>query len=316
MNDTRQAAAANVLRSWALDEDLKHRVMSAPPLAAVASAIARHYTAGDTVDDAVAAARAGLARGHRMSLEYAGESVRDAALADAETEVFLALIDRLRAEDIAATVSFDLSHVGALVDPELGRRNARRMAAALEPLGTTLMISAEGSGRTDLVLDLYDRLLADHANVGITLQARLHRSAGDLDRLLDRPGPVRLVRGAFLEPAGVALPHDSAELRDTFLRFADRLIESGHPTAIATHDAGLVDAIIARHPGLAKAEHVEFEMLRGLGTDLHDRLRRDGFRTREYAVFGGGWWLYVLNRIAEDPARVYDAIVAAGAARP
>ncbi|EEP70458.1 proline dehydrogenase [Micromonospora sp. ATCC 39149] len=313
MRTSNEAAAADVLRRWALDEELKHVVMSSPQLSAVASRIARRYTAGETIDDAIETARASIARGHRVSIEYAGESVRDAQVADAETEVFLALIERLRREAVAATVSFDLSHVGSLVDPALALRNARRIATAVERLGTTLMISAEGSDRTDLVLDLYDELTRDHGNVGITLQARLHRSVKDLDRLLDRPGPIRLVQGAFLESVDVAFPRGSAQLREAYLRFADRLIDSGHPTAIATHDADLVDSVTARHPDLMAAGNVEFEMLLGLGTQLHDRLRRAGFRTREYAVFGREWWLYVLNRIAEEPHRVYDAIVAAGA---
>jgi proline dehydrogenase len=313
MDNASEAAAGDVLRRWALDEELKHLVMSSPELSAVASRISRRYTAGETIDSAIAAARASMARGHLVSLEYAGESVRDAHVAVAETEVFLALIERLREADIAATVSFDLSHVGSLVDPGLAARNARRMASAVEQLGTTLMISAEGSDRTDLVLDLYDELSRDHANVGITLQARLHRSAEDLDRLLDRPGQIRLVKGSFLEPVDVALPRGSRELHDAYLRFAGRLVDSGHPTSIATHDADLIDAITTRHPDPTTAPHVEFEMLLGLGTDLHDRLRRDGYRTREYTVFGGEWWLYVLNRIAEEPRRVYDAILAAGA---
>lgn len=315
MDTPNQAAAADVIRRWALDEELKHLVMSSPHLAPVASRIARRYTAGETIDDAIEAAQASIARGHHVSVEYSGESVRDAHVAVAETEVFLALIERLRTAEIAATVSFDLSHVGSLVDRGLAVRNARRMASAVERLSTTLMISAEASDRTDLVLDLYDDLSRDHPNVGITLQARLHRSAEDLDRLLERPGPIRLVKGAFPEPLDVALPRDSQELHDAFLRFADRLIHSGHPTSIATHDADLVHAITARHPGLATDPHVEFEMLRGLGAGLHDRLRSDGYRTREYVIFGGDWWLYVLNRIAEDPRRVYDAILDAGPGR-
>lgn len=154
MRDSRRDAAADVLRGWALDEDLKERVMSSPPLAAVARRIAERYTAGETVGDAIAAAKRSVARGHLVSLEYAGESVRDAHVAKAETGVFLDLIGELRQAGIPSTVSFDLSHIGSLVSPSLALENARLMADALAPLGTGLMISAEGSDRTDLVLDL------------------------------------------------------------------------------------------------------------------------------------------------------------------
>ncbi|MDQ0634146.1 proline dehydrogenase [Arthrobacter pascens] len=312
MGHSGRDAAADVLRGWALDEDLKARVMASPALAAVATRIAERYTAGETVHDAIAAAKRSVARGHLVSLEYAGESVRDAELAKAETAVFLDLIDQLRQAGIRSTVSFDLSHIGSIVSPSLALENALLMADALAPLGTALMISAEGSERTDLVLDLYDTLSASGASIGITLQARLHRSEKDLERLLEKPGPIRLVKGAFLEAAEVAYPRGSSELHQNYLRLADQLLDAGHPVSFATHDAGLIDEILRRHPGLGDVPQVEFEMLLGLGTSTLDRLRADNLTTREYSIFGGEWWLYVLNRIAEDPERVFDAIVAAG----
>ncbi|HRO31301.1 proline dehydrogenase family protein [Citricoccus sp.] len=303
--------AADVLRAWALDEDLKHKVMSSPPLARMATKIARQYSAGDTVEDALASARRSMARGHLVSLEYAGESVRDAELAQAETAVFLELISALREAQIPSTVSFDLSHIGSLVDPDLAAQNARAMADALAPLGTALMISAEGSERTDLVLDTYDALSREGMPVGITVQARLHRTEADLDRVLERPGVIRLVKGAFLEPAETAYPRGSAELREAYLRLAGRILQAGHPLSVATHDAGLIDDLITAHPDLIRQPQVEFEMLLGLGTATLDRLHQEGHTTREYSIFGDQWWLYVLNRIAEDPERVFGAIIAA-----
>lgn len=305
-------SAAEVLRRWALNEDLKQAVMASPAMAAIATRVSRRYTAGETIDDAIAAAKRSLARGHAVSVEYVGESVRDESVAGAATDVFLELIDRLGSEGIPGTVSFDLSHVGAVVDPALGLRNARRMASALEPLGSVLMISAEGSDRTDLVLDTYDRLHEHHPNVGVTVQARLHRSASDLDRLLAMPGRIRLVKGAFAEPEAVAYSRGSIELRRAYLTMAEALITSGHPTSIATHDDDLINALVAAVPSVHTATNVEFEMLLGLGTATLDRLQVEGYRTREYSIFGDEWWLYVLNRIAEQPDRVFDAILDIG----
>ncbi|MCZ2404808.1 proline dehydrogenase family protein [Paenarthrobacter sp. Z7-10] len=311
-----RTAASQTLRAWALDEDLKHTVMSNPALAAVATRIARNYTAGDTIADALAAARACKSRGHTVSVEYVGESVRDPAVAAAETEVFLQLIEMIRAVGIPSTVSFDLSHLGSVIDPALGLANARRLAAATAPLGTALMISAEGSDRTDLILDLYEKLSTEYPHVGITLQARLHRTRHDLARVLRYPGTVRLVKGAFLESEDVAYTRGSPELHSAYLNLAKQLIDAGHPTAIATHDHAIIEAIRARHASDLSAGHVEFEMLLGLDPDKLDALRRDGLRTREYVVFGGEWWLYVLNRIAEKPERVYDALIAGSHSTP
>lgn len=140
--------------------------MSAPALAGLAAAAASRYSGGETVDDAITAAR-----GHQASIDYAGESVRDAALARRATDVFAALAAAIGQAGIPATFSLDLSHIGSVVDRDLGYRHAREIAEASAPLGTAMMISADGSDRTDLVLDLYEALAAEYPHVGITLQA-------------------------------------------------------------------------------------------------------------------------------------------------
>ncbi len=171
-----------------------------------------------------------------------------------------------------------------------------------------MMISAEGSDRTDLVLHLYELLAAEYPHVGITLQARLHRTPDDLERVLALPGTVRLVKGAFLETDATAWRHGSPELTAAYLALARRLVAVGHPVSLATYDEALVDALIAEHGDALREPGAEFEMLVGLGTSLLDRLRGEGYLAREYVIFGGEWWLYVLNRIAEQPERVLTAL--------
>lgn len=305
--------AADTLRAWALDENLKRLVMSTSALAELATAAAGRYSAGETADDAIAAARAAVSRGHRATIDYAGESVRDAGLARRETDVFLELAAAVGRAGVPATVSLDLSHVGSMVDRDLGLRHACEIAGATASLGpdspgTAMMISAEGSDRADLVLDLYEELAAEYPHVGITLQARLHRTPGDLDRVLALPGTVRLVKGAFLEADAVAWRRGSPELTEAYLGLARRIVEAGHPVSFATHDEALVDALITAHGNALREPGAEFEMLMGLGTGLLDRLHGEGYQTREYAIFGGQWWLYALNRIAEHPERVLTAL--------
>jgi proline dehydrogenase len=300
--------AAEVLRAWARDEELKATVMADPLIAPAARRIARRYIAGETIADAMSAARRIVRRGHGVSLEYVGENVRDGELADRETEVFLDLIGALRESGLPATVSFDLSHIGLLQGRDQVHRNGMRLAEAAAGWSTWLMVSAEASDRTDLVIDATERLAAQGAPVGLTVQARLHRTAGDLERAIALPGPVRLVKGAFLEPADRALPRESVELASRYLALAGELIRSGHAVNIATHDGELIDAVLAEHADAVRSGAVEFEMLRGLGTASLDGLHAAGHRTREYAVFGSEWWLYVLNRIAEQPDRLFAAV--------
>ncbi|WP_134742013.1 proline dehydrogenase family protein [Nocardioides sp. 503] len=307
-------ASARALRLLALDEATKRRVMSEATLAALARQVAHRYLAGETLPEALDRARDSVRRGHAVSLELVGESVRDADEARRATEVFVSIAEQIRLTGLPSTISLDLTHLGLLVDRELGHRHAVRVAQAARDAGTVLMLSAEGSERTDLVLDTYERLSETCPGaVGVTLQARLHRTPEDLARVLGMPGRVRLVKGAFEEPEHVAHPRESEALHRAYLRLADVLVTHGGPVSLATHDDLLLDELVRRHGDALRGDQVEFEMLLGLGDAALERLRRDGHRTREYVVFGSEWWLYVLNRISERPERLHTALADASA---
>lgn len=300
--------ASTMLKTWALDEGLKRRVLAEPALRAAAAHIARRYIAGETVMDVLTTANASVARGHAVTIDYVGESIRDIERANADAQAFVDLATAIAVEGVPGTVSLDLSHVGSLIDPQLAVDNALRIAAALPPGGAQLVISAEGSARTDLVLDLYERLTGEGARVAITLQVALHRTPDDVDRVMRLPGAVRLVKGAFLEPDELALQRDDPALITRYVELAHRVVGGGHAVSLATHDAHLIDLLIERDGVGLRDESVEFEMLHGLGTDLLDQLHGQGFATREYLIFGSDWWLYVLNRIAEHPERAIQAL--------
>ncbi|CAL9617701.1 Proline dehydrogenase [Streptomyces sp. enrichment culture] len=301
------AAAAAVLRGLALDEDLKWRVPADPVLGPLARRVARRFVAGETLDDACGRAAAVLAAGHRANVEYMGESCRDPRRATAETEVFVEAADRLPP---GCSVSLDLSHIGLAVDPDLAFANASRIARATADTGREMVVSAEGADRTDAVLALHERLTATYDHVGITLQARLHRTREDLPRVLARPGRVRLVKGAFAEPEAVALPRESPELGVRYLEFADAIADAGHLCSFATHDWDLLRRLDGRLGGSGRPDAPwEFETLLGLGPDRLAAMARLGHPTREYVVFGTEWWLYVCNRLAEDPQRLLRAVV-------
>ncbi len=304
--------AAEALRTLALDESAKQRFCRDPACKPFMQRVAARYVAGSTIADVLKRVRSIHARGHGASAEYMGESCRDAAFAASETGVFLALIDALDAAQLPCSISLDLSHIGSVIDPDLGFANARRIAAAAAKAGRELMISMEGADRADNIYATYARLHTDAglSNVGITVPAKLHRTARDLPALLQYPGRIRLVKGAFAEPAELALGRDDPQLGAVYRDYATQLIAAGHLCSIATHDRGIqrdvTDIMTRRDPPCA---HVEFESLMGLGTDRIDDLQKRGYYTREYAVFGEEYFLYVLNRIAEEPVRLYQAVV-------
>jgi proline dehydrogenase len=301
------AQAAQVLRALALDEDLKARIPDDPVLGPLARKVARRYVAGENFVDAVERANQILADGHRVNVEYMGESCRDPERATAETAVFL---DAARLLPPGCSISLDLSHIGLAVDHELALTNASRIARATAETGREMVISAEGSDRTDAVLAVHRALCERFDHVGITVQARLHRTADDLRELLALPGRVRLVKGAFLEPETIAHPRESSALTSAYLSYAEQLVDSGHLCSFATHDWDLIHRIDHHLGGnVHEAAPWEFETLLGLGPDRLDAMAERGHPTREYVVFGTEWWLYVCNRLAEDPQRLLQAVV-------
>ncbi|MFF3685943.1 proline dehydrogenase family protein [Streptomyces sp. NPDC002187] len=299
--------AAQILRRLALDEELKWRVPEDPVLGPVARKVASRFVAGERLTDALERAKGILADGHRASVEYMGESCRDLRRATAETGVFL---DAARLLPPGCSISLDLSHIGLAVDEELALANASRIAEATAQTDREMIISAEGAHRTDAVLAIHRALCERFDHVGLTVQARLHRTAEDLQELLALPGRIRLVKGAFLEPETIAHPREAPALTAAYLTYAEQLAASGHLCSFATHDWGLIHRI-DHHLGGKGHETApwEFETLLGLGPDRLDAMASQGHPTREYVVFGTEWWLYVCNRLAEDPQRLLQALV-------
>ncbi|MGS2641086.1 proline dehydrogenase family protein [Streptosporangium sp. G12] len=313
LTDTDEAftGAAQVLRTLALDEELKWRVPADPVLGPLARRVARRFVAGETLADALERVAEILVGGHRANVEYMGESCRDPERALAETAVF---VDAARRLPPRCSISLDLSHIGLAIDEELALENATRIAQATAGTGREMIISAEGSDRTDAVLSVHRGLCERFDHVGITVQARLHRTGEDLRGLLALPGRIRLVKGAFLEPETVAYARGDAALPAAYLRHAEALAASGHLCSFATHDWDLIHHIDRHLGGTGRADAPwEFETLLGLGPDRLAAMAERGHPTREYVVFGTEWWLYVCNRLAEDPRRLFQALVDAAA---
>lgn len=340
-SDSVSLAAAAALRRLARRDDLKAAVLSSPALYAVLLQAARRYVAGETREAALSKARA-LAtaheheRAHRATIDFMGEDTRDASAAREATDEFLALVDALGPAVPNSllehtSVSLDLSHIGLAVRGgrttgiQLATDHLREIVAAAERVGREVIISMEASDRTDDILAVHEQVAAQHANVGITVQAALHRTPQDLDRLLARTGGgrVRLVKGAYLEPPERATPR-GPELDARYAELARRLLRAavhGQRVSIATHHDALLSSLLddARGMGGPSAFHqdaLQFEMLQGVAPHRLGEVATAGFVTRVYLVYGREWYLYLCHRLAEHPLSLLDALVDAVDALP
>ncbi|MEU7885526.1 proline dehydrogenase family protein [Microbispora bryophytorum] len=245
------------------------------------------------------------AKGYRTGVEYVGEEVTDPAEVEAIVQEYLALIAEAApgtAEPVQ--LGFDLSNVGSLISPDLARENTSRILRAAQAKNITVVISMERSGFVDDILKVFHELAPEHPNVGLTLQAHLHRTPEDLDAVAGHGRKVRLVKGVYRESPHVALPR-GAELNERYADLAARLLDRGVPLACGTHDAATLSLLDER--GLI-GRLAEIEMLHGVQPALLRACRTRGVPCRVATVYGENWWLHFLHRLAEHPPNVLTAL--------
>jgi proline dehydrogenase len=254
---------------------------------------ASRYVAGTSRDAALGLAAALLDQGHGVSLDLFGERVRDPAAADRVLDAYLALAGALPAAPADVWLSVDLSHLALDTDRPAAAERLAAMAHAL-PDGRRIQVGAEEAARTDAilacVLDVAARGLADR--LGATVQANLLRSPADAETLAGAGVHIRLVKGAYVEPAGA---HAYGEPTDVaFLRLGSLLAGRAAAWSLATHDSRLREALLLAHGPLP------VEQLLGVRPDLLHDLRARGVPTRVYVPYGPDWFRYWMRRVAES----------------
>jgi proline dehydrogenase len=266
---------------------------------------ARRFIAGETIDEAIAAARGVQAQGLRLTLDYLGESVATLAEADTATREYLRLLDVIAASGIERNISLKLTQLGLDVDKATCVDNLRRILEPARKHGFFVRIDMENSPYTGVTLEIFETLWQqEYRNVGVVLQSCLYRSEADARRVNALGGRIRVVKGAYLEPKAVAW-QQKAEVDAAYVRLVKLVLDEGTYPAIATHDAAMIDAATAYADarGLAK-DRFEFQMLYGVRRDLQASLMARGYIMRVYVPFGRQWFPYFMRRLGERPANV------------
>jgi proline dehydrogenase len=266
---------------------------------------ARRFVPAENLDEIVAVMRelnrAGM-RGVTGLFDDHARSEADVARHEAE---YGRQIDRLSAEGLEANVALKLTHLGIHISDELMFESARRLLERAAGRGMRLRFDMEESALVPQTLALYRRLRAEGVdNVGVVLQTYLRRAEQDLADLLPLGLSVRLVKGAYLEPASVAYP-DKRDVDAAYLRMLERCLAEAEHTAIATHDTAIVAAARAR---IAREEvdpdRYEFQMLYGIALPLQRDVVDAGYPLRIAAPYGPTWFTYLMRRLAERPANL------------
>ncbi|HVA36291.1 MAG TPA: proline dehydrogenase family protein [Candidatus Dormibacteraeota bacterium] len=285
---------------------LLERAISSPGFQERFFFLAKRFVAGETVDSAIEAVKALNADGLTATLDFLGEDVFQVDEARASAEQTLRTVEAVDRAGVDANLSLKLTALGLSIDENLAAEHVSQIAArAARNRDPFVRIDMEGSGVLDATLRAFERVYAQHRNVGIVLQSYLHRTERDVEWALGLGARVRIVKGAYKEPPSIAYK-DMAEIRRSYLRAARELLTRGNYPAIATHDLSLIEAVkrMTAECGISK-DRFEFQLLYGLRPETQRALVREGYRVRVYVPFGTHWAGYFYRRLAERKENVF-----------
>ncbi|MGH7607681.1 MAG: proline dehydrogenase family protein [Gemmatimonadales bacterium] len=270
---------------------------------------ARRFMPGETLEAALEATATFAKFGIGSVLTELGEQVTHRAEAEAVRDHYAGVLERIRRRGLPAHVSVKLTHLGLEADREACMRDVLALAQQAGEARSFLWIDMEESRYVDATLDVYRRAKTEWPNVGVCLQAYLRRTPADLDALLPLAPAIRLVKGAYNEPAELAFPK-KREVDGAYFQLAVRLLaEAARQRAkpvFGTHDVRLIATI----RGAAAAQKVdpeayEFHLLYGIRADEQRRLAAEGARVRVLISYGTAWFAWYMRRLAERPANIW-----------
>ncbi|MFF7100789.1 proline dehydrogenase family protein [Streptomyces nigra] len=285
--------------------DRMRRLISAAP---VTKQVVDRFIPGETVDEIVPIVLELTGKGLELTMDVVGEDITRPEQAAAARDAYLHLVDRIKDLELGERVemSVKLSMFGQALEGghELALANVRPVVEAAAAISTTVTLDAEDHTTLDSMFAIHEELRKDFPQTGCVIQAYLFRTEDDARRLAANGSRVRLVKGAYKEPAEVALQRKQ-DIDTAYVRILRILMEgTGYPM-IGSHDPRLISIgqELARRAG-RKLDEYEFQMLYGIRSDEHLRLAAEGHRMRVYTAYGTDWYGYFMRRLAEKPANL------------
>ncbi|GIU94000.1 MAG: proline dehydrogenase [Gaiellaceae bacterium] len=263
--------------------------------------VAAPYIAGPTLADARRTVARLNAEGKLATVDVLGEEVQTPEEAEAIAAGYHATLEAIAADGLQAGLSVKLTALGLEIDLDLCRSLLGAVVADAAARGRFVRIDMEDSSCTDSTLRLYRELRESGLdNVGIVLQSCLRRSLDDVASLADLRPDVRICKGIYVEPEEIAY-RDPDEIRASYLRILDALVEGGSYVALATHDEWLIQRSLERVAGTGRDAY-ELQFLLGVREQRASELVAAGHRLRVYVPYGDRWYEYSTRRLKENPA--------------
>ncbi|MFE3144230.1 proline dehydrogenase family protein [Streptomyces scopuliridis] len=285
--------------------DRMRRVVSAAP---VTKPVVNRFIAGESVEETVPVVESMAGRGLEVTLDVLGEDITDPTEALAARDAYLRLIEALAPLELGARaeMSVKLSSFGQALPGghDLALKNVAAVVEAADAIGTTVTLDMEDHTTIDSTLAIHGELRERFPQTGAVVQSYLFRTEEDCRALAEAGSRVRLVKGAYKEPASVAY-QDKREVDRAYIRCLRILMNGGGYPMVGSHDPRVIAIAqsLARRAG-RKLDEYEFQMLYGIREAEQDRLAAEGHRMRVYIAYGTDWYGYFMRRLAERPANL------------
>lgn len=273
--------------------------------------LAKRFVAGESFEHALPKAKDINAKKLKMTLDLLGENVNDRATADYTVDAYINLLNGISQHNLDSSISIKLTMMGLDIDQQYCEENLFRLLDVAQANNQFVNIDMEGSDYTQVTIDIFKKAFAKYGqHVGTVIQAMLHRTEQDINELAEMGANVRLVKGAYKEPADIAL-QNMRDIREAYKKYAKVLIEKTPCPRFGTHDDELVTWLreYAAEQNLAK-DRFEFQMLYGLREETMVNLNKMGYLTRIYVPYGTDWLPYFSRRLMERKENVLFVLTA------
>jgi|TARA_B110000438_G_scaffold80597_1_gene80546 proline dehydrogenase len=264
--------------------------------------VASPYIAGITDDEMLTNVKKLNNKGYDVAIDILGEHVSTKEEATEITKRYANLYDRIALQDLNANLSIKLTHIGQDLGYDLVEHNLMTLVSAAKKHNNFLRLDMENSPYTSETINLYKKAFENYSNVGIVLQAYMHRSMDDINTLSNEMFNVRICKGIYIENENIAYS-DYQKIRDNYIELVQRALIKGSYVGIASHDEYLIDKLYTwiKKNKISTSKY-EFQILHGVPMEKKlQQLIKEGNKVRVYVPYGDNWYDYSIRRLKENP---------------
>ncbi len=274
--------------------------------------LAKRFVAGESFQDSIPKAQYLNNKNLRLTLDLLGENVTDRKTADETVEAYINLLNGIKEHELLSSISIKLTMMGLDIDHDYCKENLFKLLDVASEQNQFVRVDMEGSDYTQITIDIVKEAHAKYGarHVGAVIQSMLHRSLDDIKELADLGVDIRLVKGAYKEPAKVA-HQNMPDIREAYKECAKILLEKTDFPRFGSHDDELINWIreYAAEQNIP-LDSFEIQMLYGLREKTMVELTELGYRTRVYVPFGTDWFPYFSRRLMERKENVFFVLTA------